>query len=240
MGSGVACEGAAVRAPTWPPGIVIRMDTSPAPIAVGSNGELDGLISSSLPISSVTVERLGASLVPPARQRLSGERLAVLASVAGVGAIVLGGVAMATTIHATASGKVADSSGAPSALASATAPTAGSRAVSGVAFLARATTQRIPFAGSGGRAVLAVGPSGNAVLVLDGLAPAPKGASYVAWVLGSKGATVGRAAVFSGRDALVTLTRLVPVGGAVGITVERDPAARPRGAPRLIARRNST
>jgi hypothetical protein len=75
--------------------------------------------------------------------------------------------------------------------------------------------------GSGGRIVLAVGSAGRAVLVLKGLAAAPQGKSYQAWVTPPKANVPASAAVFSGVEALVPLSVAVEPGSVVTITVER-------------------
>ena len=218
------------------------MEITRAPVAVGAadSVEIAGSPSSS-PVSSITVDRLGEALIPPPEHRLSGERLAVLASLAGAGAIVLGGVAMATTLHSSGSDAPATDTGTPTV---ATVPSAGagessrSRATAAVSFLAKPSTQRIPFANSGGRIVLAVGPRGRGVLVLQGLRPAVTGTSYVAWLVGRKGRVAGSAGVFSGRTSIVPLSRLVPVGSAVAVTLERAARKVPTGKLRLVARRD--
>lgn len=216
------------------------MEITRAPVALGTTDsvELAGSPSSSA-VSSITVDRLGEALIPPAEHRLSGERLAVLASLAGAGAILLGGVAMATTLHSSRSDASATVAGTTTV---AKAPSEGvvrSRATAAVSFLAKPSTERIPFANSDGRIVLAVGPRGRGVLVLQGLRPATAGTSYVAWLVGRKGRVAGSVGVFSGRSSVVPLSRLVPVGSAVAVTLERVPRKAPTGKLRLVARRHA-
>ena len=56
---------------------------------------------------------------------------------------------------------------------------------------------------------LVVGPEGEAVLVLDGMDPAPAGKTYELWII--EGDTPQRAGLFPGRDG----TDVVPVDGTV-------------------------
>jgi hypothetical protein len=222
---------------------VRAVEITRAPLAVGATDSVevaDPTPPSSSPISSITVDRLGEALIPPPEHRLTGERLAVLASLAGAAAIVLGGIAMATTLHSSKSDApatgtaVSPAAKPPSGGVSSSAP----RTTAAVSFLAKPSTQRIPFANSAGRIVLAVGPRGRGVLVLQGLRPAAAGSSYVAWLVGRKGRVAGRAGVFSGRDAIVPLTRLVPVGSAVAVSLEHAARKAPSGELRFVARRS--
>jgi anti-sigma factor RsiW len=78
---------------------------------------------------------------------------------------------------------------------------------------------------------LVVGESGRAVLVLDGLDPAPAGKTYEMWIL--EGETPVPAGVFTGSDD----RDVVPVGGSVeagnrvAVTVEDGPVDAPTTAP---------
>ncbi|MGH3050836.1 MAG: anti-sigma factor domain-containing protein, partial [Gaiellaceae bacterium] len=77
----------------------------------------------------------------------------------------------------------------------------------------------IALRGAGGSLVRA--HSGEATLVVSGLAPAPRGKTYEAWVI--RGGKAARAGLFSSRSgtAIVQLTRRVPSGAVVGVTLER-------------------
>lgn len=83
----------------------------------------------------------------------------------------------------------------------------------------------LPLTGASGSVVRA--RSGQAELVVSGLATPPSGKTYEIWVL--RGSTAQPAGLFSpaGKTAVVRLTRPVPSGGRVGVTVE--PAG---GSPR--------
>jgi len=195
----------------------------------------------------VTVERLGETFVPPPNQRLTGERLAILASLAGVGAIVLGGVAMATTLRSGGGDEKSPATttvSAPPAApvhAAKTDTKADAANAAALSFLARPSTQRVPFANAGGRMVLAVAPNGRGVLVLRDMPHAPARASYVAWLVGRRGRVLGPTARFSGRDRIVRLSRFVPSGDAIAVTREFGAAkAGPTSKLRLVARRGGS
>jgi len=103
--------------------------------------------------------------------------------------------------------------------------------------LSKPATERAPLARTNDAIVLAVGADGLAALVLDGLAPAPSGKAYEAWVVGGDGAPVP-AAVFSGDESLVLLSRSVPRGATVAVTVESaDGVDAPTKPLRLVAGR---
>jgi anti-sigma-K factor RskA len=74
----------------------------------------------------------------------------------------------------------------------------------------------------GGSGVLAVDPTGRAVLVVRQLPAAPAGKTYEAWVI-PPGGTPRRAGLFpgGGSTALVPLRQSVPRGSVVAATVER-------------------
>jgi anti-sigma factor RsiW len=88
---------------------------------------------------------------------------------------------------------------------------------------------------SGASGTLAVGPSGRAVLVISKLDKAPPGRTYEAWVI--QGSTPAPAGLFAGGGtAVVPLTRPVPPGSQVAVTVERAAGARtPTSTPILSA-----
>lgn len=78
----------------------------------------------------------------------------------------------------------------------------------------------VPVHGASGSLVLAGGR--RAALVVAGLAPAPAGKTYEAWVLAGKTARpAGLFASRSGTVAVIRLTRPVPAGAKVAVTLER-------------------
>jgi len=91
--------------------------------------------------------------------------------------------------------------------------------------------------------VLAVGGAiflaiAGAVLVLRGLEPAPSGRTYEAWVVDPAGGPPDPAGVFSAGERVVQLTRPVPVGATVAVTVEDEVGSDTPTQPlRLVARR---
>jgi hypothetical protein len=89
-----------------------------------------------------------------------------------------------------------------------------------LALLSKPSTERIALERTNGAIVLAVGTGGLAALVLDDLAPAPAGKAFEAWVVGPASGSMSPAAVFSGEKKVVLLSRPVPAGATVGVTVE--------------------
>jgi anti-sigma-K factor RskA len=86
---------------------------------------------------------------------------------------------------------------------------------------------------AGKKLALTLRPSGGAQLAVSGFDPAPAGKVYEVWVI-----QAGRplpAAVFTsgGKTVLVRLTRPVPKGSTVAITLERAPRARTPTPPIL-------
>ncbi|MEX2613959.1 MAG: anti-sigma factor [Gaiellaceae bacterium] len=160
------------------------------------------------------------------RQRLSGATLAALATLAGAGAIGLGLWAFVATVRSEDSGV-------------ATQASSSEGAAQAISLLSRPSTRRLPLEGTGGRIVLAVGPRGRGVLVLDGLGIAPVGMSYQAWVVKPKTRAVS-AAVFAGDETIVPLGAPVERGSILAVALERTggvPA--PTKTLRLVARRRA-
>jgi anti-sigma-K factor RskA len=73
-----------------------------------------------------------------------------------------------------------------------------------------------------GEGKLVVSPAGDAVLVVDDLAPAPSGKTYQVWVV-EKGAAPASAGLFpgSGGQGVVPVAGTVPQDAVVAVTVER-------------------
>jgi anti-sigma factor RsiW len=93
--------------------------------------------------------------------------------------------------------------------------------------------QQFPLQGANG--TLVVAPSGSA-LVIDGLAAAPEGKVYEAWV-SADGKTMTPAGTFSAGDGTTTvvLDKPVPAGGLAAVTVENGAVAQPTGTPIITA-----
>ncbi len=90
---------------------------------------------------------------------------------------------------------------------------------------------------AGGDGTLVVTPSGQGLLVLPGLPPAPSGKAYEAWVI-EDGEPLP-AGVFQGGDGrtLAVLGRSVPAGATVAVTVEdEDGVDAPTSEPVMSAR----
>lgn len=84
-----------------------------------------------------------------------------------------------------------------------------------------------------GRLLVASG-GGDAALVVCGLAPAPAGKTYEAWVI--EGKTPRPAGLFRGGSGCppVLLEREVPTGAIVGVTLEREGGAQTPTGPILV------
>jgi hypothetical protein len=162
----------------------------------------------------------------PSAGRPSPVALAVLALLAGIGAMALGALAV---VSATRSGD--ESTTVPTAQAPASSSTSAvERRV--LALLAKPSTQRVVFRGSGGRLALAVGSGGKAAILIRGFERARAGRPYTAWIVGSGRAA--RAGSFTGAEPAVFLSAAVRPGMRVVVANDRAAALRP-GARRLVA-----
>ncbi len=95
-----------------------------------------------------------------------------------------------------------------------------------LALIAHPDARRIQLAGADG--VIAVTPSGRAAIAFADLGDAPSGKTYEAWV--TRGGVTQPAGTFDGRT--LVLTRSVPAGARIAVTVERAGGARqPTGEP---------
>jgi hypothetical protein len=164
----------------------------------------------------------------PAARRPSPVWLAVLALLAGVGAMALGALAV---VSATRSGDDSTATSVPTAQAP-TSPALPDVERRVLALLAKPSTQRVVFRGSGGRLVLVVGSGGKAAILIRGLERAPRTRPYVAWVVRS--GLAARAASFTGAERAVFLSAAVRPGMSVVIAADRAAALRP-GARRIVA-----
>ncbi len=167
-----------------------------------------------------------STLDMPQTRRSAPTTLVVLASCAGVGALVLGVLAGVSTL----SGSSEPAATAETAATSDVTPSAEQRAL---ALLAKPSTERIVFRGSGGRVLLAVGSGGRAAILIRGLERAAPGQPYGAWIFGA-GRPL-RAARFNGMERAVFLTVLVRPHESVVIARRRPSTL---GAPaQLVALR---
>lgn len=158
--------------------------------------------------------------LPPAR-RPGWPTLAALAVACGLVALVLG--AWALVAEATSSSERTGTAADERSLAVLTDPLA----------------ERYPLRGSLGRIGLVVGRDDVAVLALDGLGPAPEGTAYAVWVVPRASAVPLPAGRFDATERVVPLTRHVPPGARVGVTLERTPVPeRPSRTLRLVAVRS--
>jgi hypothetical protein len=171
------------------------------------------------------------ALEPRPSSRRSGATLTVLALVAGIGALALGVLAVVLAASSQGDGSVA--------AAAAPVPRAQKQQTNAVerralALLAKPSTERIAFRGSGGELVLAVGSGGKAAILVRGLELAAAERPYRALLLGA-GKPV-RVAQFTGAEDAVFLTAPVARGSSVAVATERATALR-SGWARLIATR---
>jgi len=143
------------------------------------------------------------SLEDHRRRRRAAPILAIAASVAAVVALALGLRA------ADLSGQLDDSRAALE------------RAQSAAAVLADPSAQSVALQAGDGK--LVVGADGQAVLVVDGLAPAPTGKTYEVWVMPDGNVRAATSAgLFSGGDerSVVPVDGTVEAGDVVAVTVE--------------------
>jgi Anti-sigma-K factor rskA len=111
-----------------------------------------------------------------------------------------------------------DSNGEPNAAAAALNALA-ERQARAISILAQPGATRIPVAGAEESLLLVVGMDGDAVLIVSRLAQAPAGKAYEIWVISGK--TPKPAGLFqAGKDTVVPLTRTVPKGATVALTLE--------------------
>ncbi len=103
------------------------------------------------------------------------------------------------------------------------------------AIVSQPDAHRIPLSGRSG--TLVVSKTGQAALVLPGLSRAPAGKTYEAWVIASGKPRAAGLFAGGGDVSLVGLSRGVPGGAIVAVTVERKGGvAQPTGAPVLSAK----
>jgi hypothetical protein len=171
-------------------------------------------------LRSIQLQPIGAR-----RRRGSGVTLAILGALAGAGAIALGAWGIASSLSSDDSGP------------SATTPLALQNVQQVVSLYTKPTSTMIPIQGSGRSIILVVGAKGYGVLVLNGVQQPPSGKTYEAWVIVPKAAPKP-AGVFAGGSGVFELTKRVPKGAIVAITVERaGGVGAPTQKPKLVATR---
>lgn len=157
--------------------------------------------------------------------------LAVLGTLAGIGAMALGAIAVLS-----AGGSSAETTSTPAPAAAkqvtTTRPRVEERAL---ALLAKPSTERIVFQGSGGRLVLAVGTGGRAAILLRGFERAVSGKPHLVWIVAPGRAPV-RAGRFVGTEPAIFLTRPLGPSASVVVSADRPVPGRP-GRSQVIATR---
>jgi anti-sigma-K factor RskA len=88
-----------------------------------------------------------------------------------------------------------------------------------ISIMAQPGATRLPVVGAEERLLLIVGMEGDAVLIVSRLDRAPAGQAYEIWVI-SKGTPRPAGLFQGGRDTVVPLTRAVPKGATVALTLE--------------------
>jgi hypothetical protein len=218
------------EAPTDAPAIVVATMEAATPqvgATYGGNGSGSGIVEPE-PARASAEPALGSialRLDSPRRRRLSGVTLAVFGALAGAAAIGLGAWGIASTISDE------DSNSTP------TTPLALENVQQVVSLYTKPRSTMIPIQGSGRSIILVVGAKGYGVLVLNGVQQPPSGKTYEAWVIVPKAAP-RPAGLFAGGSGVVELTKRVPKGAIVAITVEKAggvPA--PTSQPKLLATR---
>jgi hypothetical protein len=159
--------------------------------------------------SRVLVSRWAQVEVPRGR-RPSPTTIAVVATLAGIGALALGTAAVFT----------ARDSGTTTVVTTTTPALTAGAEPQAIALLAKPSTQRIVFSRSGGRLVLAVGSGGRAAILIRGLERAAPGKSYVAWVI-APGARPVRGARFVGTERAVFLSLRLRPKTSIVVSTER-------------------
>jgi Anti-sigma-K factor rskA, C-terminal len=173
-------------------------------------------------------------LVPPRTSRAPGV-IATLATLAGIAAVGLATWAFVTVVRSVDEEPPAPPAAVKPKPARPAAPVK-VKPNRALALLALPTTERYRMAGSVGRITLAVVPGDRGYLALNGLWRAPRGRTYVAWLVPPAGRTIRSAATFRGGTGLVPLRGRVAPGSAVAVTLEHDRmASGPSRTPRLVA-----
>jgi hypothetical protein len=162
----------------------------------------------------------------PEPRRPSPTPLVVLGLLAGIAAMVVGAFAVVSAARSA-------EEPAPPAPATPTAAATPRVEQQVLALLAKPSTDRVVFHGSGGQLLLVVGSAGRAAILVRGFERAPAGRPYRAWVVGA-GKPV-RAGTFTGAERAVFLS--VPVLRQQRVVIARDRAAALRPSSKLVAAR---
>lgn len=167
-----------------------------------------------------------------APRRPSPTPLVVLALIAGVAAMALGGVAVVAAKRTADEPAPAPPGPAAKVSVAARTPKVERQAL---ALLAKPSTGRVVFRGSRGRLVLVVGSGGRAAILVRGFERAQEGRPHYAWVV--RAGKIVRAARFTGVERAVFLSAPVGRNASVVVAADRAAALRP-GSARIVALRS--
>lgn len=191
-------------------------EESPRPLAVAERPPPEAVLPPPLPPD--VVETPPAEPVRPTVEPLSRRRNRRGWMIGG-GALLFG-LALAAAAAALAADVFDSSDDDEPPAASSGLNALAQRQARAISIMAQPGATRIPVAGAEERLLLVVGMEGDAVLIVSRLPEAPAGKTYEIWVISGK--RPRPAGLFrGGRDTVVPLTRAVPKGATVALTLER-------------------
>jgi hypothetical protein len=170
----------------------------------------------------------------PHGRRLTPVFLAALGVLAGVAAMVVGTAAVISAGSSAEPAAVTTTPTTPDVTPAPARPAVPAVERRVLSLLAKPSTERVAFRGARDM-ILAVGSGGRAAILVRGLAEAPAGTSYGAWIL-ARGRGPVRAARFTGAERAVFLSR--PLGPRASVVVStRRPDGGAPGPNAVVALR---
>ena len=191
-------------------------EESPRPVAVAERPPPEAVLPPPLPpdVVETPVAEPARPKVEPLRRRRNRRGWMI-----GGGALLFG-LALAAAAAALAADVFDGSDDDEPPAASSALNALAQRQARAISIMAQPGATRIPVAGAEERLLLVVGMEGDAVLIVSRLPEAPAGRTYEIWVI--SGNRPRPAGLFrGGGDAVVPLTRAVPKGATVALTLER-------------------
>jgi len=184
-----------------PPVVPVDVPSDPAEASVTPSGSVTP---SSAPLQSIGGKALPQDELAVRREARGRRTTRLLQAVAAVLAVVAG----ATLWHSVSLDRQL------------TAVSAAAADVTSVLTAPDATTVSSPVSGGGRAAVVVSKGQGRAVLVTDGLTPAPAGKTWQIWYIGASGTAAPAGFVPAGEQAAVALVGDPATAAAVGVTLE--------------------